>query len=103
MDRADPNPFRGTAGMYCAFKTRQRNSIWHSENCSYDFPRTGYLKKPSNSGDAYYSEVSINPKDAAKAVSSVYISIEYTKRPCIEDKSLTLKYRPVHFSQNSCI
>ena len=44
---------------------------------------TGYFKKvpePSSSVAAYYSEVSIYPRVAAKAVSSVYLSIEFTQK-----------------------
>ena len=35
---------------------------------------------PSSSGAAHYSEVSIYPKVAAKAVSSVYQFIEFTQK-----------------------
>ena len=62
----------------------------------------------------FWSQVFIYPKFASKAVSSVYLSnsIEFTKKnihfilnvnieACFENKSssLTLKYRPVHFSE----
>ena len=38
------------------------------------------VPEPSSSGAAQYSEVSIYPKVAAKAVSSVYLSIEFTAK-----------------------
>ena len=38
------------------------------------------VPEPSSSGAAYYSEVSIYPKVAAKVVSSVYPSIEFTQK-----------------------
>ena len=38
------------------------------------------VPEPSSLGAAYYSEVSIYPKVDAKAVLSVYLSIEFTQK-----------------------
>ena len=38
------------------------------------------VPEPSSSVTAYYSEVSIYPKVATKAISSVYISIKFTQK-----------------------
>ena len=38
------------------------------------------VQESSSSGATYYSEVSFYPKVAAKAVSSVYLSIEFIKK-----------------------
>ena len=105
---------------------------------SAPFPHTGYFRKVYRSLQVWVPHnilkyLHIYHKVAAKAISSVHLSIEFNKKkllcfnfittlkyfrklfisftlnvhndPCFEDKSssLTLKYRPVHLSENSCM
>ena len=58
----------------------KKSSFFFKPSLSYRVFSEKCTAEPSSSGAAQYSKVSIYPKVSAKAASSVYLSIEFTKK-----------------------